>query len=253
VLGWEVRELVAIATIDRPERRNALNAELCSQLLAHLQAERELRAVVITGAGNQAFSAGADLVVRAEDASEPGGGDTFRPAFDELLQAIVDYPAPVLAAVNGAAIGAGLQLAVACDVRVAAPHATFSIPAARLGVFLSPDNVHRLAALVGQGAARDILLTARALDVDEAVTVGLVQRRADDALAASRELAAEIAELAPLTVQGHKRALNIVLGGVDAAGEEEMRALEARAFASQDLQEGLAAFTEKRAPRFRGR
>jgi enoyl-CoA hydratase/carnithine racemase len=208
---------------------------------------------VITGAGDQAFSAGADLVVRAEDASEPGGGDTFRPAFDELLQAIVDYPAPVLAAVNGAAIGAGLQLAVACDVRVAAPHATFSIPAARLGVFLSPDNVHRLAALVGQGAARDILLTARALDVDEAVTVGLVQRRADDALAASLELAAEIAELAPLTVQGHKRALNIVLGGVDAAGEEEMRALEARAFASQDLQEGLAAFTEKRAPRFRGR
>jgi enoyl-CoA hydratase len=89
--------------------------------------------------------------------------------------------------------------------------------------------------------------------VDEAVTVGLVQRRADDALAASRELAAEIAELAPLTVQGHKRALNIVLGGVDAAGEEEMRALEARAFASQDLQEGLAAFTEKRAARFRGR
>ena len=253
MLGWEVRELVAIATIDRPERRNALNAELCSQLLAHLQAERELRAVVITGAGDQAFSAGADLVVRAEDASEPGGGDTFRPAFDELLQAIVDYPAPVVAAVNGAAIGAGLQLAVACDVRVAAPHATFSIPAARLGVFLSPDNVHRLAALVGQGAARDILLTARALDVDEAVTVGLVQRRADDALAASRELAAEIAELAPLTVQGHKRALNIVLGGVDAAGEEEMRALEARAFASQDLQEGLAAFTEKRAPRFRGR
>jgi len=253
VLRWEVRELVAIATIDRPERRNALNAELCSQMLAHLEAERELRAVVITGAGDQAFSAGADLVVRAEDASEPGGGDTFRPAFDELLRAIVDYPAPVLAAVNGAAIGAGLQLAVACDVRIAAPHATFSIPAARLGVFLSPDNVHRLAALVGQGAARDILLTARTLDIDDAIHVGLVQRYADDALAASLELAVEIAELAPLTVQGHKRALNIVLGGVDAAGEEEMRALEARAFASRDLQEGLAAFTEKRPPRFEGR
>jgi len=253
VLRWEVRELVAIATIDRPERRNALNAELCSQMLAHLEAERELRAFVITGAGDQAFSAGADLVVRAEDASEPGGGDTFRPAFDELLRAIVDYPAPVLAAVNGAAIGAGLQLAVACDVRIAAPHATFSIPAARLGVFLSPDNVHRLAALVGQGAARDILLTARTLDIDDAIHVGLVQRYADDALAASLELAVEIAELAPLTVQGHKRALNIVLGGVDAAGEEEMRALEARAFASRDLQEGLAAFTEKRPPRFEGR
>jgi enoyl-CoA hydratase/carnithine racemase len=253
VLRWEVRELVGIATIDRPERRNALNAEVCEQLLAHFDANHDLRAVVITGAGDQAFSAGADLVVRAEDASEPGGGDTFRPAFDDLLRAIVDSPAPVLAAVNGAAIGAGLQLAVACDVRVAAEHATFSIPAARLGVFLSPDNVHRLAALVGQGAARDLLLTARTFDVDDAIHVGLVQRYADDALAASLDLAFEIAELAPLTVQGHKRALNIALGGVDAAGEEEMRALEARAFASRDLQEGLAAFTEKRPPRFEGR
>jgi len=120
-------------------------------------------------------------------------------------------------------------------------------------VFLSPANVHRLAALVGQGAARDLLLTARTFDVDDAIHVGLVQRYADDALAASLELATEIAALAPLTVQGHKRALNIVLGGVDRAGGTVMRALEARAFGSRDLQEGLAAFTEKRAPRFEGR
>lgn len=253
MIRWESRELIGIATIDRPERRNALNAEVCEQLLTHLEAERELRAVVITGAGNQAFSAGADLVVRVEDAAEPGGGDTFRPAFERLLAAIVDYPAPVLAAVNGAAIGAGLQLAVACDLRIAAFGATFSIPAARLGVFLSPANVQRLAALVGQGAARDILLTARTLNVDEAVAVGLVQRRAHDALDAALELAAEIAELAPLTVQGHKRALNIVLGVVEPRDADEMRALEARAFASRDLQEGLAAFTEKRPPSFEGR
>jgi enoyl-CoA hydratase/carnithine racemase len=253
VIRWESRELVGIATIDRPERRNALNAELCRQLLEHLEAERELRAIVITGAGNQAFSAGADLVVRADDAAEPGGGDTFRPAFERLLAAIVDYPAPVLAAVNGAAIGAGLQLAVACDLRIAAFGATFSIPAARLGVFLSPANVQRLAALVGQGAARDVLLTARTLNVDEAVAVGLVQRRAHDALDAALELAAEIAELAPLTVQGHKRALNILLGVIDRRDADEMRALEARAFASRDLQEGLAAFTEKRPPSFEGR
>ena len=253
MIRWEVRELVGLATIDRPERRNALNADLCAQLLGHLEANRDLRAVVITGAGDKAFCAGADLVVRAEDTSEPGGGDTFRPAFDRLLDAIVDYPAPVLAAVNGAAIGAGLQLAVACDLRIAAFGATFSIPAARLGVFLSPANVHRLAALVGQGTARDVLLTTRTLNVDEAVAIGLVQRRAHDALAASLDLAAKIAELAPLTVRGHKRALNIVLGGVDPTGEDEMRALEARAFASRDLQEGLAAFSEKRAPRFEGR
>ncbi len=253
MIRWEVRDLVGIATIDRPERRNALNAELCVQLLARLEAEPDLRAVVITGAGDKAFCAGADLVVRAEDASEPGGGDTFRPAFERLLDAIVDYPAPVLAAVNGPAIGAGLQLAVACDLRVSAFGATFGIPAGRLGVFLSPANVQRLAALVGQGAARDLLLTSRGLDADEAAAIGLVQRRVPDALEAALELAEEIAALAPLTVQGHKRALNLVAGGVDATALAEMRELESRAFASQDLREGLAAFTEKRAPRFEGR
>jgi enoyl-CoA hydratase len=254
MIRWEVADLVGIATIDRPERRNALNAELCGQLLAHLEAASDLRAVVVTGAGDKAFCAGADLVVRTEDASEPGGGDTFRPAFEGLLDAIVDYPAPVLAAVNGPAIGAGMQLAVACDLRIAAFGASFSIPAGRLGVFLSPANVQRLATLVGQGAARDLLLTARTLDVDEAAAVGLVQRRVPNALDAAAEIAAEVAELAPLTVQGHKRALNLAAGGgVDAAALAEMRALEARAFASEDLREGLAAFADKRAPRFEGR
>jgi enoyl-CoA hydratase len=253
MIRWEARDLVGVATIDRPERRNALNAELCTQLLAHLEAEPDLRAVVVTGAGDKAFCAGADLVVRTEDASEPGGGDTFRPTFDRLLDAIVDYPAPVLAAVNGPAIGAGMQLAVACDVRVAVFGATFSIPAARLGVFLSPVNVQRLAALVGQGAARDLLLTARTLDADEAAAVGLVQRRVPDALDGALELAVEIAELAPLTVQGHKRALNLVAGGVDDDALNEMRSLEERAFTSRDLREGLAAFAEKRGPRFEGR
>jgi enoyl-CoA hydratase/carnithine racemase len=253
VIRWETADLVGVATIDRPERRNALNAELCVQLLEYLEAERDLRTVVVTGAGDKAFCAGADLVVRSEDASEPGGGDTFRPAFDRLLDAIVDYPAPVLAAVNGPAIGAGMQLAVACDLRIAAFGATFSIPAGRLGVLLSPQNVQRLAALAGQGAARDVLLTGRTLAADEAAVVGLVQRRVPNALDAALELAAEIAELAPLTVQGHKRALNLVAGGVDDDALGEMRSLEERAFASRDLREGLAAFAEKRAPRFEGR
>ena len=185
MIRWEVRDRVGVATIDRPETRNALNAELCLQLLGHLESVPDLRAVVVTGAGDKAFCAGADLAVRAADTAEPGGADTFRPAFDRLLDAIVDYSAPVLAAVNGPAIGAGMQLAVACDLRVAVFNATFSIPAARLGVFLSPRNVARLAALVGQGAARDLLLAARTLDADEAAAVGLVQRRVPDALSSA--------------------------------------------------------------------
>ena len=148
-----------------------------------------------------------------------------------------------------------MQLAVACDLRVVAPHATFAIPAARLGVLLSAPNIARLAALVGQAMARDILLSGRALDIDEAAQVGLVQRRAPDALAGARDLAEEIAALAPLSVAGHKRALNLVASGgaMDDAARSELAELEARAFSSDDLQEGLAAFAEKRPPRFEGR
>jgi len=144
---------------------------------------------------------------------------------------------------------------VACDVRVVAPHATFGIPAARLGVLLSGANIGRLATLVGQAAARDLLLTARVLDVEAATRVGLVQRIADDALMAARGLASDIAALAPLTIAGHKRALNLVAEAQSLSLEKraEIKGLETDAFASADLQEGLAAFAEKRSPRFEGR
>lgn len=256
---WERTDAIAVAVIDRPERRNALNAELCEELLDRIDDAPDLRALVIAGSGDKAFCAGADLGRRAADSAEPGGlqhggGDTFRPAFEALLDLIVDYPAPVIAAVNGAALGAGMQLAVACDLRVVASHAIFGIPAARLGVLLSAANVTRLATLVGQGAARDLLLTARSFDVDEAERVGLVQRRADDALQGARDLAEEIAQLAPLSISGHKRGLNLAAasGALGQATTQELRGLEAAAFASDDLHEGLSAFGEKRSPRFGG-
>jgi enoyl-CoA hydratase len=256
VIRWELpQEHIGLATIDRPERRNALNAELVDELRGHLEATPGLRAVVITGEG-VAFCAGADILRRAEDTGglDHGGGDTFRPAFERMLDAIVEYPAPVIAAVNGAALGAGMQLAVACDLRIAAPSAVLGIPAAKLGIILSAANVRRLAELVGQGAARDLLLTARAVDVEEASRIGLVQRVADDARDAALTLAGEIAALAPISVQGHKRALRIVgdAGKLDDAALAELEQLETAAFASDDLQEGLTAFGEKRAPRFEG-
>jgi enoyl-CoA hydratase len=270
VIHWERDGDVGVAVIDRPERRNALNAEPCDELRAHLGAAPGLRAVVVGGAGDKAFCSGADLGRRAADLDggtgtgvpgtqaggiEHGGGDTFRPAFEAMLDAIVAYPAPVVAAVNGPALGAGMQLAVACDLRVVAPDATFGIPAARLGVLVSSANVARLAALVGPGAARDVLLTARVLTVDEAEPLGLVQRRADDALGAARALAAELAAFAPLSASGHKRALNLVAAAVALSPDAtaELTRLEGAAFESDDLKEGLAAFAEKRPPRFEGR
>ena len=255
MIRFEVRGLVGLATIDRPDRRNALNGDLCSELRAQLSSRSELRAVVITGAGT-AFCAGADLVTRfaPTESRSDGPVDTFRPAFEELLDAIVEYPAPVIAAVNGPAMGAGMQLAVACDLRVAGPTARFAIPVGKLGVHLSPRNIWRLASLTGQGTARDFLLAGRVADADEAHRLHIVERLADDPLAEALTIAGDIAASAPLSVRGHKRALNLVAEAawLSPDARAEVAALEAAAFASDDLQEGMAAFAEKRAPQFKG-
>lgn len=254
VIVFEERGNVGLVTIDRQERRNALNGALCDELTRVLSASHSLRAVVITGAGS-AFCAGADLVTRFS--SDDGGhaGDSFRPAFEIALDTIEAHPAPVIAAINGPAMGAGMQLAVACDLRVAALGARLAIPGGRLGILLSAKNIWRLAALVGHGAARDFLLAGRTVTAEEAEHLGLVSRVAGDAVGEALALAGEIAAFAPLSVQGHKRALNLVMHATALAepARRELAALEAAAFASRDLQEGMSAFAEKRTPEFEGR
>jgi enoyl-CoA hydratase len=254
-IRFETRERIGVITIEREERRNALNADLCDEMRALLGAHRDLLALVITGAGS-AFCAGADLGTRFADGdAKHGGTDTFRPSFEKVLDAIVDHPAPVIAAINGAAIGAGMQLAVACDLRVASPSARMSIPGAKLGILLSATNIRRLTQLVGHGLARDFLLAAREVTGEEAMHLGLVQRVDSEPLVTALGLAADIAALAPLSVQGHKRALNIIeaAGAPGKPARTELAALEAAAFASEDLREGTAAFAEKRPPLFHGK
>lgn len=259
MIRWEEHGHVGVAIIDREERRNALNADLCAEMLRHLQSNPSCRAVVITGRGT-AFSAGADLGTRFGDegaAAEQAHSstDTFRPIFEDLMGAIDDYTAPVIAAINGPAIGAGLQLAVGCDLRVVSRGATLGIPAGKLGVFLSPANIERLGLLVGQGAAREVLVAGAMFTAGEALAKGLANRVVDDAFAASLEWADEIAQLAPLTVAGHKRALVLLARAQGYTPEQraEVEALERRAFDSADVQEGMAAFADKRAADFKGR
>ncbi len=234
---------VTLLTIDRPERRNALDEAHCLELHARLDEAVILhmaRCIVITGEGT-AFCSGADL----------GGvyGESFRTALYGMLGAITAAPVPVIAAVNGPAIGAGTQLAIAADLRVCAATARFGMPTAKLGLAVDPWTVRRLALLAGGGAARTMLLGCDELRIDAAERAGLVDRRGEpaDALA----WATTIAALAPLTLRYNKLALDTAFEG-DEPDPDTVAAFEA-CWASEDFAEGRAAGAEKRPPRFQGR
>ena len=233
---------VGILTIDRPERRNAVDAESCQALEAGLRrlVDDGARAVVLTGAQGH-FCAGADLTGVE--------GAEFRRLLRSLLDALVEVPVPVIAAVSGAALGAGTQLAVACDLRVAARDARFGIPAAKLGLMVDHWTVQRLARLAGFGPAQAMLLAAEEVDGARAFDLGLVHRVGglDEALAWAGSIASS---LAPLTIAGHKLALTrLEAAASDPAVDEAV----VRAWSSDDLAEGMAAFRERRRPSFKGR
>jgi len=235
VIHAERRGAVALLTIDRTERRNALDIDTVRKLTDAVHDANDARVLVLTGAGGH-FCAGADL----------GGveGEHFVDALRNLLLALTSASQPVLAAVDGAALGAGTQLAVACDLRVATPAAKFGIPAAKLGLMVDHWSVQRLTALAGEGPARAMLLAAEVVGGEDAHRLGLAQRLGD--LDAALAWANEIAALAPLSIAGHKLALN-------GAPREEFQAAFDRAWGSDDLAEGMAAFRERRPPEFRGR
>ena len=236
----EVRGAVRLVTIDRVDRRNALDAPACEALLEAVQAAGMpgTRVLVLTGAGGH-FCAGADVTAVPEE--------RFLAALRAVLDAIVALPLPVIAAVEGAALGAGLQLAAACDLRVAAPTSRFGVPAARLGLVMDHASVQRIALVAGHGPARALLLAAEEIDGAAAVRSGLAHR--PGGLAEALEWAETLATLAPLTVAAHKLALNRL---EPALSDPEVDEARRRAWASADLAEGLAAFAERRPPRFSG-
>ncbi|MGP3706132.1 enoyl-CoA hydratase [Gordonia paraffinivorans] len=235
----------AVVTIelDRVERRNAFNEELLTGLADafDVAVEGGARAIVVTGRGS-VFSAGADL-----------SGPVYDPGFLErlvgTLERIERTPVPVIAALNGAAIGAGVQLAMAADLRVMAPDAIAAIPAAKIGVAVDEWTIRRLVSLVGAGQARGMLIGCEPLNADRAHALGFANRIGD--LADAQHWAATIAEFAPLTLQHYKLVLNGD-GARDPAPAERDAAMR-RAWESDDMLEGRAARQEKRAPRFVGR
>jgi enoyl-CoA hydratase len=242
MIHLEDRGPVALITIDRAERRNALDHEALEQLLEAHAATGHARVVVLTGAGGH-FCAGADL----SGVEDEGFTDLLR----QVLAALRDDPRPLLAAVDGAALGAGTQLAVACDLRVAAPAARFGIPAAKLGLMVDHWTLQRLSLLAGAGPARAMLLGAETYSGEDCERLGFVQRLGD--LDAALGWADEIAALAPLTLAGSKLALNRLEMPVGRGEDPDVLAAWSRAWGSADLQEGMAAFRERRRPVFHGR
>ncbi len=237
---------LTVVAIDRPERRNALDHDALDGLLGALGAATDLgsRVLVLLGSGGH-FCAGADLTT-VED-------EGFVAKLHELLDGLRTVPIPTLAAVDGAALGAGTQLAIACDLRLATARATFGIPAGKLGLMTDQWTVQRLAALAGPSMARAMLLAAETCSGERAHGLGLVTRLAEpEALESdARAWADQIAQLAPMTLAGFKLGLNQAEGQLE--WTNEYRAAFDAAWASTDLQEGLAAFAERRPPQFRAR
>ncbi|HSL59430.1 MAG TPA: enoyl-CoA hydratase-related protein [Acidimicrobiales bacterium] len=228
--------------IDRQHVRNAVDADALVELRAGLDqlVAADVRVVVLSGAGGH-FCAGADLSTLEDRA--------FTVLLREVLDRIAGAPVPVIAALEGAALGLGTQLAISCDLRTATADAQMGIPAGRLGLMVDHETVARLSLLAGHGTAQAMLLGAEVVRGADAHRVGLVQRigTVDDA----REWASAIARLAPLAVGGHKVSLAAAARGDRAA--PEARAAFDRAWASADLREGIAAFHERRPPAFEGR
>ncbi|HEX4867913.1 MAG TPA: enoyl-CoA hydratase [Acidimicrobiales bacterium] len=242
MIHLEDRGAVALITIDRQDRRNALDHEALDQLLDAHERSAAARVVVVTGAGGH-FCAGADL----SGVEDPAFTDRLR----EVLGALRDDPRPLVAAIDGAALGLGTQLAVACDLRVATPAARFGIPAAKLGLLVDHWTIQRLSLLAGAGPARAMLVAAETYGGEDALGWGFVQRLGD--LDAALGWADEIAALAPLTVAGHKLALNRLEMPVGRGEDPEVHAAWDAAWGSEDLQEGIAAFRDRRRPHFTGR
>ncbi|HVN38073.1 MAG TPA: enoyl-CoA hydratase/isomerase family protein [Myxococcota bacterium] len=256
---------VATLTLEDPERRNAMSeamGEAFAAVMQALVADGELRVLVLTGAGD-AFSAGGDfgmLETRAARAAEqPGIGrqetrDAMR-AFYGLFLTLRDLPCPTLAAINGPAIGAGLCVALACDLRIAARDAKLGLNFTRLGLHPGMGATWTLPRLVGSAPAAELLYTGRTITGEDAALLGMVNRAVarERVLPEAFELAREVAEAAPIAVAGVKRALARSAAATldDQLGFEA--AEQARCFESRDVHEGLAAARERRRPRFEGR
>jgi enoyl-CoA hydratase len=245
---------VATITVNRPEALNAFNSTHLEALLARVQevsADATIRAIIITGAGERAFIAGADI--KEMQTKTPLEARAFAALGQAVCAAIERAPQPTIAAVNGFALGGGCEIALACDIRLAAAGAMLGQPEVGLGIFPSWGGTQRLPRLVGAGIAKELIFTGQRVTAEEALRIGLVNAvyPADELLPQARDLAAQIAAQAPLGVRHAKEAINHAFGET-AGGFEQEAQLFALLFGTADQREGMGAFVERRKAQFIG-
>ena len=251
-LRLELDGRLATLTIDRPSRRNALDGPTVEEFHRALEEVRQARAgvLIVTGAGDQAFVSGADVAsIRARRRDDALAGINSR-----LMAAVEAHEAVTIAAVNGVALGGGCELALACDLRLAAEHAVFGQPEPALGIIPGAGATQRLPRIVGLGRAKELILTGARWSAAQALHYGLVSEvvPAAELLAAARRMAERVLALGPLAVRLSKLALNLSASLPLQAGLAYESAVQAITFESRDKQEGTSAFLEKRPARFSG-
>lgn len=251
----DVADGIATVTLNRPHALNAINRALAQALSATcglLRDRDDVRVVILTGAGERAFCAGADL--RERGGMTHSERNAHRAVIEAAAEDLANLPMPSIAAVRGYALAGGTELAIACDLRVAGTDAVFGVPEVKIGIFPGAGGVLRLPPLIGLGNARDLLYTGRHIMADEAATIGLVTRlvASEDVLPAARDLAAQIAANAPLALRAVKDALRVSNGRPAAEARDEVNQRRMALDDTSDYDEGLRAFAEKRPPRFTG-
>lgn len=253
-----LRDGIATLTISNPARRNAMTLAMWRQLAASLARLREapdLRVLALTGAGSQAFVSGADISEfdQARDSAEAAA--VYNQAVAEAQDALARFPAPTVALIQGACMGGGIGLALACDLRYASASARFRMPAARLGLGYGYADMRRVVAVTGMAAAFELFYTARTLDAEQAQAGGLLHERfaLDDFERLSLARLQRIAANAPLSLRAAKAAILASMREPSAAELEAIAALVRQCFDSADYAEGRRAFAERRDPVFTGR
>ncbi|MBD3581644.1 enoyl-CoA hydratase/isomerase family protein [Flavobacterium selenitireducens] len=252
----EKNDRIATVTINRPTKLNALNKATIKELnqaFTDLQSDAEVRAIVVVGSGEKAFVAGADISEFA-DFDDEQGASLAATGHELLFNFIENFSKPVIAAVNGFALGGGLELAMACHFRIASENAKMGLPEVTLGVIPGYGGTQRLPQLVGKGKAMEMILTAAMLTAEEAKTWGLVNHVVpqSELLGLARSLAAKIANNSPVAVA---KAIETVNAGFDKDTDGFMSEIRAfgYCFGTEDFKEGTTAFLEKRKPEFTGK